>query len=152
MPVFEWQCHECGVRFEAFADRKVRESPRPCPNCKADAQPVVPTGVTSSFKKEVTGPGPQNTGIHDLDTKIDQVIGRHADQSREIILQRVSDKKQLIAAAGADGHDLSRNQDGTYRVMSPEERAIHERSQAIHGKAMDWRAEAKRRSSGSSSR
>lgn len=145
MAVYEWQCHECGVRFEAFTDRKNREADRPCPNCKADAQPVLPTGVTSTFKKEVTGPGPQNTGIHDLDTKIDQVIGRHAEQSREVIRHRVDDKKQLVRATGADGHDLSRNPDGTYRVMTAEERAIHERSQTIHGKAMDWRAEAKRR-------
>jgi hypothetical protein len=39
---------------------------------------------------------------------------------------------------GATGWDLSRNPDGTYRVMSAEERAASERSREFHFKVMKY--------------
>jgi hypothetical protein len=66
------------------------------------------------------------------------VIGRSAKQGRDVIDQRVREKKEMLANnPGITGHDLSRNLDGSYRVMTPDERGLHDRSQKIHGTAMD---------------
>lgn len=98
---------------------------------------MMPGTVNGFFKKEVTGPVPQNTGIHDLDTHIDRVVGQHAQQGWRAVEKRVGDKRKLIEAnPGASGHDLSRNTDGTYRIMAPDERAIHDRVVALNRKAI----------------
>lgn len=133
-PLYNYQCG-CGVLFEASNSIVKYKDPKPCPNCGEDAPRAMPDTVAGHFNVEVTGPGPQNSGIHDLDTHIDRVIGKSADQGREIHRQRVADKRALMEATGAAGQDLSRNPDNTYRVLSPEERGVHERSQAIHIKA-----------------
>ena len=138
MPTYVFQC-QCGLRFDVRSSIKNRAKPRPCPDCGAVADLVPPETVSGQFKKEVTGPGPQNTGIHDLDTHIDRVIGQSAHQGWGVAEGRVKDKEAVLAATGATGHDLSKNPDGTYRVMSPAERAAHTRSQKIHGKATEWR-------------
>lgn len=82
---------------------------------------------------------PQNTGIHDLDTHIDRVIGQSSKQGWDVAEGRKQEKLDVMAQAGVQGDQLSKNLDGSYRVMSDEEKAIHDRSQAIHGAAMDWK-------------
>jgi putative FmdB family regulatory protein len=136
MPTYEYQC-SCGLKFDGNAKLADRAKPKKCPSCNTDAPPVVPSTVQGHFNHQVTGPVPQNTGIHDLDTHIDRVIGQSARQGHEVIRERVKDKKELLAGTPeATGYDLSRNPDGTYRVMTPDERGIHERSQNIHKTAM----------------
>ena len=140
MPTYEFLCQSCGLKFDGSAKLADRTKPKKCPDCNQDAPPVVPSQVQGHFSKEVTGPGPQNTGIHDLDTHIDRVIGQSAKQGWDAAEARVRDKREVLANnPGLTGHDLSRNPDGSYRVLTPEERAVHERSQAIHGAAMDWK-------------
>lgn len=137
MPTYEWQC-QCGLRFDGHAKLADRTKSKPCPSCDAEAPPVVPSKVQGHFNHEVTGPMPQNTGIAGLDAHIDRVIGQSAKQGRDVIDQRVREKQQVLANnPGATGHDLSRNPDGSYRVLKPKERGVHERSQKIHGAAMD---------------
>jgi len=137
MPTYEWLCPSCGLKFDANAKIADRGKPKKCPACNQEAQSVVPSQVQGHFNHQVTGPVPQNTGIHDLDTHIDRVIGQSARQGHEVIRERVQDKKELLAGnPEVTGHDLSRNADGTYRVMSAEERGVHDRSQNIHKTAM----------------
>ena len=143
MPIYEFQCHGCGLQFEAYLIRSKRGS-FPCPNCGEEGKPMIPTDVSGTFKKEVSGPGPQNTGIHDFDTHIDRVIGQHSEQGYEIIGERVTEKKKVMATEGVGGEMLSRNTDGSYRAMTPEEKAAHDRSQDMHGAAMNLRAKKRR--------
>lgn len=138
IPTYEYQCG-CGLRFDGHAKLTDRAKPKKCPSCDAEAPPVVPSQVQGHFNHDVTGPGPQNTGIQGLDAHIDRVIGQSAKQGREIIDQRVREKKEILANnPGVSGHDLSRNPDGSYRVLTPEERGVHDRSQAIHETAMGF--------------
>lgn len=146
MPTYEYLCQSCGLKFDGHAKLGEHSKPQECPSCGQQASSVVPSQVQGHFSKEVTGPGPQNTGIQGLDAHIDRVIGQSAKQGWDAAEARVKDKRQVLASnPGATGHDLSKQPDGSYRVLTPDERGVHERSQAIHGTAMDlasqkWRA------------
>ena len=97
-----------------------------------------PPSISGQFKKDVDGPQPQNTGIHDLDTHIDRVIGQSAKQGWDVAEGRKREKEAVLEGTGATGHDLSKNPDGSYRVMSTGESAAHARSQKIHDAAGEW--------------
>lgn len=145
MPIYEWQCRECGLRFEATCSIARREEPRPCLSCGAPAEQAVPSEVSGHFNHEVTGPGPQNTGIHGLDTDYDKVIGQHAKQGWTVVEERVREKRRVMAEEGVeDGEQLSRNLDGSYRVLTPEERGVHDRGLNVHRAAMNWRQQERR--------
>ena len=136
MPTYEYQCL-CGLRFDGRSSLEDRSKAKTCPSCEEQAAPVVPSQVHGHFNHEVTGPGPQNSGIQGLDAHIDRVIGQSAKQGRDVINQRVHDKRQILANnPGLQGKDLSKNLDGSYRVLKPEERDVHDRSQNIHKTAM----------------
>ena len=134
MPAYLYQC-ECGVLFEDSNPISKFKDPKSCPDCGELAARAMPDSMTGQFNLEVGGPGPQNSGVHDMDTHIDRIIGKSADQNREVHRRRVKDKKELIQSTGATGEDLSRNPDGSYRVMAPEERDVHQRALRIHTKA-----------------
>lgn len=131
MPTYSYQC-ECGLQFEAVNKVAKHLEPVPCPACKGQAPRMMPQTVSSFFKKEVTGPVPQNTGIHDLDTHIDRVIGQHAQQGWGMVEKRVMDKKKLLASSGAAPEDLSRTRDNTYRVLTPEEKEARSKALAVN--------------------
>lgn len=95
---------------------------------------MMPSNVHGVFHQPVTGPGPQNTGIASLDVHIDRVIGQSAAQGWEQVEQRVKEKRQLVAE-GAPADAISRNPDGSYRVMAPEERGVFQRANQINDKA-----------------
>lgn len=115
-----------------------RKKPHPCPSCFEPANPIPPSSVRGHFKKEVSGPQPQNTGIHDLDTHIDRVIGQSAKQGRDVIEHRVRRKQEIMYNEGVSGDRLSKNPDGSYSVLKPEEGAAHKRALKIHEKAGEW--------------
>ena len=126
MPTYQHQC-SCGVRFEATRPVASAKASVPCPSCKKAVLPSLPATVASTFRKDVTGPGPQNTGIHDLDTHIDRVIGQSAAQGWGIAQRRDSDKQAVLRAnPGTERGDLGRNTDGSYRVLAPKERKEHD--------------------------
>jgi len=137
MPTYEYGC-DCGLQFDGRAPVADRKKPKTCPACGEKADPIPPSTVSGHFKKDVTGAGPQNTGIHDLDTNIDRVIGQSSAQGWEVAAERRRDKEAVMAATGAAGDSLSKNPDGSYRVLSPAEKAAHKRSQAIHERAGEW--------------
>lgn len=148
MPLYEFQC-SCGLRFEAVASLAKRNDGKSCPACGGMAGLVPPPAVQGHFKKEVSGPVPQNTGIHDLDTHIDRVIGQSAAQGREVIHDRHRTKQQVLDDnPGATGADLSRNPDGSYRVLPSKERDAHQRALGIHTKHGEWKQGLKRRRGG----
>lgn len=144
MPTLEYQC-VCGLQYESFVGVKTTNKTALCGACGEMNNPCVPSQIQGHFNKQVTGPVPQNTGIHDLDAHIDRVIGQSARQGREVIHERVSDKREILRLnPGTSGHDLSRTSDGPYRVLAPEERGVHSRGQNIHNKALDVMAQNKK--------
>jgi len=143
LPTYEFQC-ACGVQFEKRAPLSERRQPRRCPECAELAPPVPPSTVSGHFNHDVTGPGPQNTGIAGLDANIDRVIGQSARQGREVIAARVKDKLEVMSDEGVSGDRLSKNPDGSYSVLKPEEQAVHKRALKIHEKAGEWKRTKRR--------
>jgi hypothetical protein len=127
MPSYSFQC-ECGVQFNAAVSIKKATEPYPCPECKKLAPREVPKDVSGIFNQPVTGPGPQNSGIASLDAHIDRVIGTSAQQSMVHVEARRREKLKVLAETGASPDALSRNPDGSYRVMTPEERGVSDRA------------------------
>lgn len=120
---------------------KDHSKPKPCPSCGLAAPRMMPESLTGSFSQELQdGPVPQNTGVSQLDTHIDRVIGASAKKGWEVAERRLHDKRQVLEDhPEASGQDLSRNPDGTYRVLTADERGVHERAMNINNTAMSLR-------------
>jgi len=137
MPTYEYLC-ECGVQFDARARVANHKKPQVCPSCGKEANPVPPSTVSGHFSKNVDGAGPQNTGIHDLDTHIDRVIGQSAKQGWDVAEGRKKQKLEVMESEGVDGHHIRKNPDGSYGAIEPEQKAVHKRALMIHERAEKW--------------
>lgn len=135
MPQYLFQC-ECGIRFEASASIKDHAKPQPCPGCHALAPQFVPGDIHGGFDLPVTGPVPQNTGATSVDTDYDRAIGTSAKQGWKVQERRHQEKVEIIQANGVEGSDLSRNPDGSYRILDPLEKGFFERGNAVNAEAM----------------
>ena len=135
MPKYRYQCN-CGVQFEARNSVSKHADPKPCPQCGELAARMMPSKVEGHFNQQATGPGPQNTGVHDFDTHVDRVIGQSAEQGRKFMEERSKLKRKLIAERGWDAKRVSRNPDGTYGQNTQEEQAFAERANKINSRAM----------------
>lgn len=132
MPRYEFQC-DCGLRFEAVKPASQHSQPTKCIACGEMASRAMPDAVSGVFNQTVTGPGPQNTGVHSLDVHIDRVIGQHAKQGWEAEDARQQEKRRVLRQnPGAKTEDLSLQPDGSYRVRKPEEKQLHYRAWAIN--------------------
>jgi hypothetical protein len=69
-----------------------------------------------------------------VDYNFDRAVGESSKKNWQGIAARQKDKLDVVQAHGVTGWDLSRNPDGSYRVMTPEERAASERSREFHFK------------------
>lgn len=137
MPKYRYQC-ECGVQFEALNSVSKHMEPQKCPECGEQAPRMMPKGVEGHFNKEVTGPGPQNTGIHDLDTHIDRVIGQSAHQGMEVIEKRQAAKRRFLRDNPAiHPKQLARLPNGQLGVNTPAEQEFAERANRINSRAMN---------------
>ena len=136
MPRYMFQC-ACGVRFEASAKVEDHSRPQPCPDCDAPSPRWMPESVDGVFNPDMDGtPGPQNTGVAAVDMESDRAIGASAKTGWQVAENRLAEKKAIIKETGAEGEDLSRNPDGSYRVLDQKERGVHDRAQAINSLAM----------------
>lgn len=136
MALYSYQC-KCGLRFTKSARMADYRKPAKCPECGKDAPRHIPDDIDGVFQFESTGPVPQNTGVQDIDAIADRAIGQSAKQGWDVIKKRVREKRQLLNQnPDVDPRSLSRNPDGSYRVLRPEEREIHDRAMAINKLAM----------------
>ena len=135
MPIYEYDCNDCNVRFELLRKLSQVDDPTPCPECGRDVKKIMSPTNHSFAHNPVGGPRPQNTGVYSIDYNADRVIGRDAEQKWSVINQRQALKRRVLADnPGATGYDLSRTHDGNYRVMKPEERRLSEAARATHAK------------------
>lgn len=110
--------------------------PQACPDCKAMAPRHMPEGVNGVFNLTTNGVGPQNTGVTELDANLDRVVGEDAKKGWAAIEDRDKVKNATLRAnPGATALDLSKNPDGSYRVMAPEEKKAHARAFTINAMA-----------------
>ena len=139
MPIYEYTCQGCGLRFEKLRRVSDSDSPADCPSCNTgDARKVMSASNFAFAHNPVGGPRPQNTGVHSIDYNADRVIGRDAEQRWRTIGDRQQYKQKVIRNnPGATGFDLSRTLDGDYKVMQAAERRAAENARSVHRQAMD---------------
>jgi putative FmdB family regulatory protein len=137
MPTYDYQCKNCGLRFESFLSISEYEKPQECPSCNTLSERWIPESVSSVFNVDVQSIAPQNTGISELDLHIDRVIGAHAQKGWENIKRRVADKRALLNnTPDSDPYAIVRNRDGSYRLMPTEEKEKHTQAQNVNKKVM----------------
>ena len=133
MPTYRFQC-ECGLNFTAH--RPVDTTTTKC-ECGATAARDLPQGVSVTVSAGNANFHTDTVGISKVDYNFDREVGESSRKNWRGIAGRQRDKIDVVQANGATGFDLSRNLDGTYRVMAPEERSASERSRGFHLKMVD---------------
>lgn len=130
MPLYTYQCASCGLRFEKRVGMAER-STQTC-QCGQMAQQSVPDDVGFSFNQPTSGLAPQNTGLSSIDASFDRVIAQDAAQKWEIVHKRDAAKRDVLRQnPEATKADLSKNLDGSYRVMKQQERKAAEKARVI---------------------
>lgn len=112
--------------------------PAKCKGCGEDAPRHMPEGVGGVFNQETDGlPKPQNTGVSAIDVVADRAIGASAKKGWAHIRNRVARKRGILRDnPDVKPEELSRTPDGDYRVLSKDERGVHERAHAINNLAL----------------
>lgn len=136
MPIYKYQCYDCGLQFEALVSFALREQPKDC-MCGAKAKPLMPESVSFSFDQQPKDILPQNTGVTSFDAKVDRVIGAHARKGWTVIGGRHQEKKKILRAnPQIRGTDLAPNEDGSYRVVPSQERLVSRAVKTLHSEAL----------------
>lgn len=136
MPMYEYLCESCGLKFDKLRKMSESDAPQACLECGTPARKLVSASnhAFSHPASQTRGVAPPNTGTSD-DYNFDKAIGRDATRRWEGISQRMDRKRSVIKEnPGATGYDLSRNHDGSYRVMSAQERTASESGRALGAK------------------
>ncbi len=133
MPTYRFQCENCGLSFTSRGPVDMATSP--CSECGTVVHRALPKTIhtsVSSGGSDLT----RDTGLSGVDYNFDRAVGESSQKNWQGIAQRQRDKIDLVQSQGVTGWDLSRNPDGTYRVMTPEERAASERTREFHFKVV----------------
>lgn len=141
MPIYEFTCPECGLRFDQRFSKMMTTEELPSHPCKECGQPAyrLMSVVNHKFShptSQTRGALPPNTGTSD-DWNFDRAIGRDAEAKWKIVEQRDAAKQRVIeeerkAGRAVDKSQLVRRADGEgYRtVQEPERVEINKRREA----------------------
>jgi len=146
MPIYDYQCGECGLRFEQRKDHYAEKGLAKCSCCGGLSEMVMPTDVNFTISTQTEGMAPQNTGYSGVDTNVDRVIGQDAEKRWTSIEERNAHKRGLLEGTDKTKKDLSRTPDGDYRVMSAEEKGASEKANLINNVAMQLHKKRRRKS------
>ena len=151
MPIYEYQCDECGFRTEKLWKRiSIAKSTIPCDECETDMRKLVSVAAFA-FKHgegQTRGALPPSTGTSD-DWNFDKAIGRDAEKKWEDVGKREAVKSRTIRHEREEGRAVTRDHlvpksdgSGEYRVITePERERVNENRQA----AFDISQAAKKR-------
>ena len=138
MPIYEFQCSECGLRFDKLFKRVSEVKEIECKSCGAPAKRQV-TAAAFKFAHStgLRGALPPNTGTSD-DWNFDKAVGRDSENKWRQIERRNTGKDSVIRDERKAGRVISRNHlvpkmdgSGEYRVMSEGERtSVNEKREA----------------------
>lgn len=134
MPVYEFTCHSCGLRFDKLFRRMEGTdtlTDTPCDSC---GEPAYRQVTAAAFKfshpsSQVRGAAPSNTGTSD-DWNYDKAIGRDAEQKWKVVEKRDAEKARVIRQERENGLALNNGQlvrsqeDGSYRAITEAERQV----------------------------
>lgn len=159
MPIYEFTCHSCGLRFDKLFRRMESSdslTETPCDSCGEAAYRQV-TAAAFKFShsaSQVRGAAPPSTGTSD-DWNYDKAIGRDAEQKWKIVEQRDAEKSRVIRQERENGLALSKGQlvrsqeDGSYRpITEPERQVVNERRTTAFQVAQAAKAQPKKPPSG----
>ena len=142
MPAYRFQCESCGLNFTA--QRKLDTTETPC-ECGAVAKRVLPQTVNVTVSGGSVDTSREATGLSGIDYNFDRAVGESSRRNWKALSERQREKIDLVRVNGVTGWDLSRNPDGTYRVMTPQERqtsenvrSFHDNMQA-HARSLGWK-------------
>jgi hypothetical protein len=114
MPILKYLCSTCGLKFSKRTSADTQTST--C-SCGAIAQ-VETQGLSLGFTGSVSNSmKAQTTGLESFDLNFDRVVGEDSREKWEVIYQRRRDKWDLMAQHNAQGKDLIRMEDQTYKVI-----------------------------------
>jgi len=139
MPIYEFTCPSCGLRFEHLFPRMSDEQTHPCPNCDGRGTRQI-SAVSFAFKhpaSQLNGPLPSNTGTSD-DFNFDKAIGRDAAAKWGKIDENAARKDKMVAEAAKEGRGINRDhlvrkREGGYREVGEGERKfINQNREAAH--------------------
>jgi hypothetical protein len=129
MATYRFQCEACGLSFTARGAPDVKEAK--C-ECGKPAKRTLPQGTHIAVSGGNADLRTDTVGLSGIDYNFDRAVGESSKKTWQGIAGRQRDKLDIVQANGVTGWDLSRNPDGTYRVMNAEERAASERSRGFH--------------------
>jgi|TARA_R110000824_G_scaffold48399_12_gene136713 putative FmdB family regulatory protein len=130
MPIYEFQCDACGLRFEKLFRAVSNTQESPCGSCGEPAHKLVSAAAFQFAHIPVGGPRPQNTGVHSIDHNADLVIGRDAErrwkmaEERKALKDKVAREHHKVGgqAFGMDHVVRDGSAEGGYRTMGKGER------------------------------
>ena len=128
MPIYEFTCHSCGLRFEELYRRVSDTETHPCPSCGAEAVKQV-SAVSFKFNhpaSQKNGHNPPNTGTSD-DWNYDKAIGADAEMRWQKIHENREKKQAIIKEEAKKGRGITmdhlvKTRDGGYRTITEPER------------------------------
>jgi putative FmdB family regulatory protein len=133
MPLYQYLCGECKLRFESVGGASNASQPAACPRCSRPAPRALPGSLRTAYSAQVSGIAPQNTGLSGVDTSYDRVIGQSARQGWDAQRLRLRDKHEILRRnPGASGEDLKRVPGrNVYEVMPVPERAMRRAAEPV---------------------
>lgn len=142
MPVYRFQCMECGLSFSARVAAGTEKTG--CESCGKDASKNLPRSFSSST--EVSGgslDAPPASGFASHDYEVDRIVGQDSLNKWKGISKRQKEKLRVMKEHNVTGFDIRKTVDGSYRPMNPAERKASERSRNFHFKMADHLKKAK---------
>jgi putative FmdB family regulatory protein len=140
VPIYEFTCGSCGLRFEKLYRRVSDDQVTPCESCGKEARRQV---SVAAFKfnhpaSQKRGMAPPNTGTSD-DWNYDKAIGEDASRRHAEAAERRSRKEKIaLDASRAEGKRYSMDHvvrdgrsEGGYRMMTEKERVATNTNRAI---------------------
>jgi putative FmdB family regulatory protein len=132
MPLYEYQCEACGLKFHKLLPRATSEA-QSCTDCGENASKQVSasnfafgesrrTGKTGANTETAGGDlvaefRDGNTGVHSVDSNIDQIIGRDSERRWNQVETREDAKKGVRREHQDRRVAVSRTPDGEYKPM-----------------------------------
>jgi putative FmdB family regulatory protein len=124
MPIYEFTCQSCGLRFEKLFRKISTAKEFPCTSCGAPGKREV-SAASFAFKhppSQTRGMAPPNTGTSD-DWNFDKAIGRDAEMRWGEIHKDGAKKDQIVHDEAKKGRGITRDhlvktREGGYRVIT----------------------------------
>lgn len=113
MPIHEYKCESCDAVFEQlFKTRASVTEKHPCCFCGASSQKVLSAANFAFGTPTMTRDG--NSGVHAVDSSVDQVVGRDA-QKRKAEYEKRDTVKRAVRRESPSGV-LTRDRNGEYKA------------------------------------